>query len=153
MPYLLYYKPVSGYPCYCMFGEQSQVWFGKSHMDHSKWQLASLKRASRGSLRETISKRESTSMMEVSFFCLFRAAAAAYGGWIRAVAAGLHHSPSNARFELHLQPTPQITAMPARSLTHCARRPGIETVSSRILVGFISAEPRQELPKVCVLIN
>ena len=40
---------------------------------------------------------------------------AAYGGSqargpIGAAAAGLHHSPSNARSELHLRPTPQLTA-------------------------------------------
>ena len=34
----------------------------------------------------------------------------------------------------------------AGSLTHWAR-PGIEPVSSWTLVGFISAEPRQELPQ------
>ena len=31
---------------------------------------------------------------------------------IRATAAGLHHSHSNAGSEPHLQPTPQSTAMP-----------------------------------------
>ena len=57
------------------------------------------------------------------FFCLFvflsfsRAALAAYGGsqargLIRAIAAGLHHSRSNSGSMLHLQPTPQLTAMP-----------------------------------------
>ena len=54
------------------------------------------------------------------FICLlsfFRAALAACGdsqagGLIGAVAAGLRHSHSNARSELHLQPTPQLTAMP-----------------------------------------
>ena len=50
-------------------------------------------------------------------FCLFRAAPAAYGssqarGWIRATAAGLHHSNSNARSEPHLWRTPQLTAVP-----------------------------------------
>ena len=51
-------------------------------------------------------------------FCfVFRAAPVAYGGsqtrgWIGAVAAGLHHSHSNAKSELHLQPTPQLMAMP-----------------------------------------
>jgi len=40
----------------------------------------------------------------------------AYGGsqargLIRAIAAGLHHSHSNARSEPCLPPTPQITAM------------------------------------------
>ena len=47
----------------------------------------------------------------VCVFCLFRAAPAAHGssqarGGIRAVAAGLHHSHSHVRSELHLQPTP-----------------------------------------------
>ena len=54
-------------------------------------------------------------------FCLFSTSPAAYGGsqvrgLIRAVAAGLRHSyrhsHSNARSELHLRPTPQLTAMP-----------------------------------------
>ena len=51
-------------------------------------------------------------------FCLFlRAAPTAYGGsqargGMRAVAAVLHHSHSNAGSEPPLQPTPQLTAMP-----------------------------------------
>ena len=49
-------------------------------------------------------------------FCLFRAAAVAYRGsqargLIGAVAARLHHSHSNVGSELHLRPTPQLTAM------------------------------------------
>ena len=44
-------------------------------------------------------------------------------GHIGAVAAGLHNSHSNARSELYLLPTPQLTA------THQAR-PGIEPASS-----------------------
>ena len=45
------------------------------------------------------------------------AAPAAYGGSqargpIGAVAAGLHHSHSNAESEPHLQPTPQLMATP-----------------------------------------
>ena len=76
------------------------------------------------------------------------AAPAAYGdsqarGQIRAVAAGLHHSHSNARSEQQLQPTPQLTAT-ARSLTHRARS-RIEPVSSWLLVRFFSAEPGREL--------
>ena len=52
----------------------------------------------------------------LGFFCLFRASPTAYGasqakGPIRAVAAGLRHSHSNLGSELHLQPTPQLTAM------------------------------------------
>ena len=55
--------------------------------------------------------------MEVGFFvaivfCPFRAAPEACGGsqtggLIEAVAAGLHHSHSNARSEPRLRPTPQ----------------------------------------------
>ena len=50
------------------------------------------------------------------FFGLSRSAPAACGGsqgrgQIRAVAAGLHHSHSNARFEPCLRPTPQFMAM------------------------------------------
>ena len=50
------------------------------------------------------------------FFSLFRAVPLAYEGsqargWIGGVAAGLHHSHSNARFEPCLWPTPQLTAM------------------------------------------
>ena len=49
------------------------------------------------------------------FFFFFRAALAAYGSFqsrdpIEAAAASLHHSHSNARSELHLQPTPQLAA-------------------------------------------
>ena len=75
---------------------------------------------------------------------------AAYGsswarGWIRAVAAGLPHNHSNTRSELHLRPTLQLTAMPD-PLTHRAR-PGMEPVTSWMLVVLVSAEPQQELPK------
>ena len=50
-------------------------------------------------------------------FCLFRAAPTAYGGsqargQIRAAAAGLHQSQSNAASEPRLWPTPQLTATP-----------------------------------------
>ena len=51
------------------------------------------------------------------FLCLFRATLVAYGGSqargrIGTVAAGLHHSHSNARSELRLWSIPQLTAMP-----------------------------------------
>ena len=50
------------------------------------------------------------------FFCLFRAAPWHMKVQARdlmgTVAAGLHHSHSNTRSELHLQPTPQLMAMP-----------------------------------------
>ena len=50
-------------------------------------------------------------------FFLFRAIPVAYGnsqarGRIGATAAGLRHSHSNARSELHLQPIPRLMAMP-----------------------------------------
>ena len=68
----------------------------------------------------------------MNFFFLFRAAPAAYGssgarGRIGAVAAGLHHSHSNAR-----------------SLTHWVR-PGIEPTSSWIFFRFVSSAPWREL--------
>ena len=51
------------------------------------------------------------------FVFLFRAIPAAYGGsqaggQIGAIAAGLHHSYSNAGSELHLRPTPHLMATP-----------------------------------------
>ena len=51
------------------------------------------------------------------FFSFFRAASMAYGGsqdrgHIRAVAASLSHSHSNAGSKLHLISTPQLTAIP-----------------------------------------
>ena len=51
------------------------------------------------------------------YLLLFRAAPAAHGSSqardrIGAAAAGLHHSHSNVGSEPHLQPTPQLMAMP-----------------------------------------
>ena len=76
------------------------------------------------------------------FFFLFRVAPAAMevprlGCWTGAAGAGLHHSHSNGASELHLQPTPQLTAMLDGSLTHWAG-PGIEPSSSWIPVGFVT---------------
>ena len=56
-------------------------------------------------------------LLSSSLLLLFRAAPAAYGGsqaraQIGAVAAGLHHSHSNARSEPRLQLTPQLMALP-----------------------------------------
>ena len=61
------------------------------------------------------------------FFCLFRATPLAYGnfparGWIRAAAASLSHSHSNASSELHLQSTQQLMAMPDRQPTEKGQR-------------------------------
>ena len=75
-------------------------------------------------------------------------APSAYGnsqvrGQIGAVATSLRHSHSNARSEPHQWPTPQLTAALAH-LAHWAR-PGIKLVSSRILVGFVTAEPQEKL--------
>ena len=59
--------------------------------------------------------------IELAFFFffsfLFRAGPLAYGGsqargWSRAVAAGSHHSHSNARYGLCLGPIPQLMATP-----------------------------------------
>ena len=51
------------------------------------------------------------------FVYVFRAAPVAYGdsqakGRIGVVATSLRHSHSSARSQLHLQPTPQLTATP-----------------------------------------
>ena len=81
----------------------------------------------------------------VFFVCVCGAAPAAYGssqarGQIGAAAAGLHHSHSNAREKLCLQP---VAHGNTRSLTHSAR-PGIEPTSSWTLVQLITVEPQQE---------
>ena len=73
-------------------------------------------------------------------FYLFRVAPMAYGssqarGWIGATDASLHHSHSNIGSKLHLQPTPQLMAMPW-SIMHWAM-PGIKPTSSWILFGFV----------------
>ena len=73
------------------------------------------------------------------FFCLFRAAPAAYGGsqargLMRATAAGLHHSHSHSRSELHLQPIPQLRAMPDPKV---------------ILIIMVSQKYRQYKPPLC----
>ena len=56
------------------------------------------------------------------FFLLFRAAPAVYGGsqarsLIGAAAASLRQSHSNVGSQLHLRPTPQLTAIPDPSPT------------------------------------
>ena len=77
------------------------------------------------------------------FFLCFLGLPTAYEGsqarvQIGAVAAGLCHSHSNAGSEPPLQLTPLLHN--AGSLTHWVR-PGIEPMSSWILVRFLSAEP------------
>ena len=71
------------------------------------------------------------------FFLLFRAAFEAYGGsqvggQIGAVAASLHHSHSNARSVTYAEACGNDG-----SLTH-GTMPGLETVSSWILVGGVT---------------
>ena len=61
-----------------------------------------------------------------------------------AVAAGLPQSHSIGGSEPDLRPTPQLTATWDQSLTHWAR-PGIEPVSSWMLVRFVSTAPQWEL--------
>ena len=77
-------------------------------------------------------------------FFLFRASPMAYRssqarGWIRAAAAGLHHSQSN-----NGSATYTTAHSNAGSLTHWVR-PGIEPVSSWILVRFFTTEPQWKL--------
>ena len=57
-------------------------------------------------------------------------------GLIRAVAASLHNSHSNEGSALHLQPTPQLMAMPDALPTEQGQ--GSQTVSSWMLVRFVS---------------
>ena len=83
-----------------------------------------------------------------SFF-LFRATPMVYGGSqargrFGVVVAGLWHSHSNVRSELHLWPIPQLMGN-ARTLTHWARL-GIKPASSWMLVRFVSTESWWELP-------
>ena len=74
----------------------------------------------------------------VFIFCLFKAAAAAYGDSqarspVGAVAASLHQSHSHARSEPPLQPTPQLTAMPdPNPLSEASDRTCNPMVPSRI---------------------
>ena len=80
---------------------------------------------------------------------IFRVAPVAYvtsqaRGRIGAVAAGLHHSHSKAGSEQHLWLTLQLTATPD-PLTNWASS-GIKPAPSWMLVGFITTEPRQEIP-------
>ena len=82
------------------------------------------------------------SLMPTFFFLFFfRVIPMACGssqvrGWIGAAAAGLCHSHSNTRSKPRLWPTPQLMAM-LDSLTHWSR-PGIQTLYSWILVGFVT---------------
>ena len=69
------------------------------------------------SLRVFLSQDFRGLVLFIYLFLLFRATSEAYGGsqargQIRAVAAGLRQSHSNAGFELCLRPTPQLTATP-----------------------------------------
>ena len=77
----------------------------------------------------------------------FRAAPEAYGGSqargpVGATTAGLYHSHSSARSELHLWPILQLTAS---SILSTLSELGIEPATSWFLVGFISVVPRWEL--------
>ena len=72
-------------------------------------------------------------------------------GWIGAAAAGLHHSPSNARSEPCLWPTPQLTAMPDPLPTEWGQ--GIKPLSSWILIGFVTIELQWKLPIVFLFMS
>ena len=67
------------------------------------------------------------------------------GVLIGAVAAGLHHSHAGSEPRL----TSSTAHSSARSFTHCAR-PGIEPLSSWLLVGFVNqrATPGTPQPEV-----
>ena len=83
------------------------------------------------------------------FFCLFRATPVAYAGsqvrgLIGAFAAGLGQSHSNAWSKPHMGPTTTVHGNTI-FLTHWVR-PGIESATSWLLVGFVSTAPRRDLP-------
>ena len=90
-------------------------------------------------------------------FIYFRATPVAYvssqvRGRVGAVAASLNHSHSNTESNMHLQPTPQLMAINAGSLTYRARSV-IEPAYSSMLVRFISSEPQQDLLHVILVMN
>ena len=75
---------------------------------------------------------------------------AAYGGsqatgWVGAAAAGLYHSHRNTESEPRLWPTPQLTVTPDPC---CWVRPGIEPISSWVLVGFINCWAMTGIPSL-----
>ena len=83
-------------------------------------------------------------------YLLFRAAPAAYGGSqargrVGAIAAGLHHSHSNAGSELHLWPTPQLMAMTDPQPT--AQGQGSNLHPHGYQSGSLTTEPWRELPQ------
>jgi len=64
-----------------------------------------------------LSSKKILSLLIIYLFVFSRDVPVAYGGsqargLIRAVVVGLSHSHSNAGSEPHLQPTPQLMAMP-----------------------------------------
>ena len=86
---------------------------------------------------------------------LFRAAPEAYGisqarALIRAAAADLHHSHSNAGSEPRLRPTPQLAAT---QVLNPLSETWVRPASSWILVRVVTAEPQQELPSVILEIK
>ena len=72
-------------------------------------------------------------------------------GRIRAAAASLHHSHSNTGSESHLQPTPQLMAMPDLCLAHWVRS-GIKPASSWLLVIFLTQWATTGTPSCTVFI-
>ena len=82
----------------------------------------------------------------LSFFLLFGAAAVAYGrsqagGWIRATAAGPHHSHSHMGSEPRLWPTPRLGATPDPGPTEQGRG-GIRILMDPSWIHLCCATPR-----------
>ena len=67
-------------------------------------------------------------------------------GLIRAIAASLSHSQSNARSHLHLPPA--MSCSSDGSLIHWVR-PGLEPVSSWILLRFVICWAKMGTPRIC----
>ena len=88
----------------------------------------------------------------VFVFCLFRAAPVAYGasqagGWIKAAAAGLHHSHSNVGSEVcpDLHHSSWQCWIP-NPLSEARDRTQVLMDTSWICYGFVTTEPWGELP-------
>ena len=92
------------------------LWIVYNNHNHQKFKTLETKKI-RHTLEGFSTKGKNRFYLFLNFFCLFVFLGAANGGsqargLVEAVAAGLHKSHSNARSEVHLQPTPPLTATP-----------------------------------------
>ena len=110
------------------------------------WNIHHISNIASACIEETVSHSD---YFILFYFLLFRATLVAHGSsharcWIRARAAGPHHSTVAQHGIWAVSATYTTAHDNTGSLTRRAR-PGIKPVSSWILVGFITAEPQWEL--------